>query len=118
MVEEQLKWFTAQFSNTVLPRELLRSHLHEVISPDILDEQSSYSGNRLAACTGMEHTLIFSCCGSAGHKIALNVLDGDRNNNQVRHLPQYCHCISCKGLAASKHMYALTNQIHSHEALC
>ena len=88
MVEEQLKWFSAHFSDTVISRDLLRSHLNEVISPDLLDEQSSYLGNRLAACTCKEQRLIFSCCGSAGHKVALNVLDGEVNNSQVRHLYQ------------------------------
>ncbi|KAL3158704.1 hypothetical protein ABBQ32_011444 [Trebouxia sp. C0010 RCD-2024] len=74
MVEEQLKWFTAQFPKTVLPRELLHSHLTEVISPAMLDEQSSYLGNRVAACRAKQQSLFFSCCGSALHKLAMTVL--------------------------------------------
>ena len=85
MVDEQLKWFTTQFPDTVLPRELLRSHLTEVISPAMLDEQSSYLGNRLAACTAQQQSLFFSCCGSASHKLAMTVLGADPAGFQVRY---------------------------------
>ena len=90
MVEEQLKWFAAQFPDTVLPRDLLRTHLTEVISPDMLDEQSSYLGNRLAACFAKQHSLFFSCCGSAGHKLALTVLRTDADACQVSRLLLDC----------------------------
>ena len=90
MVEEQLKWFTARFPDTVVPRDLLRSHLTEVINPAMLDEQSSYLGNRLAACTVKQQSLFFSCCGSAGHKLAMTVLGRDTAALQVRKLPG-CH---------------------------
>lgn len=86
MVEEQLKWFTAQFPDTVLPRELLRSHLTEVISPAMLDEQSSYLSNRLAACKAKRQSLFFSCCGAASHKLAMTVLSTDAAAFQVRKL--------------------------------
>ena len=83
MVEDQLQWFAAQFHDTVLPRDLLRSHLTEVISPAMLDEQSSCLGNRLAACTAKQQSLFFSCCGSAGHKLAMTVLTTDTDTCQV-----------------------------------
>ena len=90
MVEEQLKWFATQFPDTVLPRDLLRTHLTEVISPDMLDEQSSYLGNRLAACTVKQQPLFLSCCGSAGHKLALTVLRTDADACQVSRLLLDC----------------------------
>ena len=90
MVEQQLKWFAAQFPDTVLPQDLLRTHLTEVISPDMLDEQSSYLGNRLAACTAKQHSLFFSCCGSAGHKLAMTVLRTDTATCQVSKLLFVC----------------------------
>ena len=74
MVEEQLKWLTARFPDTVMPRELLRDHLTEVITPQVLDQQSSYLGNRVAACQLGQQSVVFTCCGSAGHKVAMTVL--------------------------------------------
>ena len=86
MVEEQLKWFATKFPDTVLPQDLLRTHLTDVISPAVLDEQSSYVGNRLAACAAKQQSLFFSCCGSAGHKLAMTVLRTDTDKCQVRKL--------------------------------
>lgn len=98
MVEEQLKWFTTQFPDTVLPRELLRSHLAEVITPAVLDEQSSYLGNRLAACTAKQQSLLFSCCGSASHKLAMTILSTDTASLQVGQLLACYRVNSCKVL--------------------
>lgn len=105
MVEEQLKWFTAQFPKTVLPRELLHSHLTEVISPAMLDEQSSYLGNRVAACRAKQQSLFFSCCGSALHKLAMTVLSTETAAFQVRYavmlLCNLCVNLSRAAFAAS-----------------
>ena len=101
MVDEQLKWFTTQFPDTVLPRELLRNHLTEVISPAMLNEQSSYLGNRLAACTAQQQSLFFSCCGSASHKLAMT--GADNGAFQVRYvgmlLCQVCASLSLTAFA-------------------
>lgn len=83
MVEEQLKWFTARFPGTVIPRELLRDHLTEVISPQVLDQQSSYLGNRVATSQHGQRSLLFTCCGSAGHKVAMAVLYPQDGTMQV-----------------------------------
>ncbi|KAL0044796.1 hypothetical protein WJX82_009971 [Trebouxia sp. C0006] len=76
MIEDQLKWFTGQFADTVIPRELLRDHLTQDICPQVLDQHSSYLGNRMAACQIAQQSLVFTCCGLAGHKMAMSVLDG------------------------------------------
>lgn len=73
-LEEQLKWHAANFSDTVMPRDLLRSHLQEVLKPAALDQQTSCLGNRAAACQVADATLSFSCAGSAGQTVVLNVL--------------------------------------------
>lgn len=75
MIEDQLKWFTGQFPDTVVPRELLRDHLTPDVNPQLLDQQSSYLGNRMAACQDAQQSLVFTCCGLAGHKMAMSVLD-------------------------------------------
>ena len=75
MIEDQLKWFTGHFPDTVIPRELLRDHLTQDISPQVLDQQSSYLGNRMAAFQIAQQSLVFTCCGLAGHKLAMSVLD-------------------------------------------
>lgn len=75
MIEDQLKWFTGHFPDTVMPRELLRDHLTQDISPQVLDQQSSYLGNRMAAFQIAQQSLVFTCCGLAGHKMAMSVLD-------------------------------------------
>lgn len=90
MVEAQLKWFTAEFPDTVIPRELLRSHLTEVINPYVFAEQSSCLGNRVAACQIDEQSLVFSCCGSAGHKVALSLLKQEGDTLQVKWIDVSC----------------------------
>ena len=83
MIEDQLKWFTGQFADTVIPRELLRDHLTQDICPQVLDQHSSYLGNRMAACQIAQQSLVFTCCGLAGHKMAMSVLDGHSAPMQV-----------------------------------
>jgi len=75
MIEDQLKWFTGQFPDTAIPRELLRDHLTQDISPQVLDQHSFYLGNRMAACQIAQQSLVFTCCGLAGHKMTMSVLD-------------------------------------------
>lgn len=75
MIEDQLRWFTGQFPDTVIPRELLRDHLTQNVNPQVLDQHSSYLGNRMAACQFAQQSLVFTCCGLAGHKMAMSVLD-------------------------------------------
>ncbi len=65
MIEDQLKWFTGGFPDTVIPRELLRDHLTQDMTPQVLDQQSSYLGNRMAACQIAQQSLVFTCCGLA-----------------------------------------------------
>ncbi len=83
MIEDQLKWFTGQFPDTVIPRELLRDHLTQVVSPQVLDQHSSYLGNRMAACQVAQQSLVFTCCGLAGHQMAMTVLDHHATPMQV-----------------------------------
>ena len=75
MIEDQLKWFTGHFPDTVIPRELLRDHLTQNVSPQVLDQHSSYLGNRMAACQDAQQSLVFTCCGLASHQMAMSVLD-------------------------------------------
>ncbi|KAL0024884.1 hypothetical protein WJX79_010740 [Trebouxia sp. C0005] len=75
MIEDQLKWFTGHFPDTVIPRELLRDHLTQDVSPQVLDQHSSYLGNRMAACQDAQQSLVFTCCGLASHQMAMSVLD-------------------------------------------
>lgn len=103
MVEEQLKWFTAQFPDTVIPRKLLQSHLTEVINPQVLDEQNLCLGNRVTASQVKQQSLLFTCCGSAGQKVAMNVLQHQGEALQVSNLHSgtpvnlttyvYTHCV-------------------------
>ncbi|DBB01980.1 TPA: hypothetical protein ACH3X1_000566 [Trebouxia sp. C0004] len=88
MIEDQLKWFTGQFPDTVIPRELLRDHLTQDVSPQVLDQHSSYLGNRMAACQDAQQSLVFTCCGLAGHKMAMSVLD--RHATPMQCLQRLC----------------------------
>lgn len=107
MIEDQLKWFTGQFPDTVIPRELLRDHLTQDICPQVLDQHSSYLGNRMAACQIAQQSLVFTCCGLASHKMAMSVLDGHSAPIQV--LQAICitvvfysqHCRQCNACACS-----------------
>ena len=83
MIEDQLKRFTGQFSDTVIPRQLLRDHLTQDISPQVLDQHSFYSGNRMSACQIAQQSLVFTCCGLAGHKMTMSVLDHHATPTQV-----------------------------------
>lgn len=82
VIEEQMKWFNGKFPDTDVPRDLLRSHLSEVLNPDVMDQQSSCLGNRVAAVQVGRQSLVFSCCGSAGQMVTLNVLKHQAGNVQ------------------------------------
>ena len=83
MSEEQMKWFNGKFPDTAIPRELLRSHLSEVLNPYVMNQQSSCLGNRVAAVQVGQQSLVFTCCGSAGQKVTLNVLRHQAGSAQV-----------------------------------
>lgn len=74
MLEDQMKWFTAHFADNVIPREVLRNHLSDALSPAVLQSATSSLGNRTAACQVGGQTLLLSCTGSAGQTVMLNVL--------------------------------------------
>lgn len=83
MLEDQMKWYTANFADTVVPRELLRSHLQEVLTPTALTEHTSCLGNRMAACQIGSQALLFTCTGKAGQTVTLSVLDTTGNPLEV-----------------------------------
>ena len=74
MLDDQMKWFAAHFPDSVIPRELLRRHLTEALSPAGVDAATSSLGNRTAACQINGQILLLSCTGSVGQTVTLNAL--------------------------------------------
>ena len=75
MLEDQLKWYTANFADSVMPRDVLRDHLQEALSPAALAQQTACLGNRASACDVDGKTLVFSCAGAAGQNVVMNLLN-------------------------------------------
>lgn len=98
MLEDQLKWYTANFADTVMPRDMLRDHLQEALSPAALAQQTACLGNRASACGVDGKTLVFSCAGAAGQNVVMNLLNCKGDPVKVWHQVHIMHRTSSPAL--------------------